>query len=71
MQDEEFLLLSGNELPAEQILSAEQKLAGYHEFKSDVDGRLQRVYDEIAYIRQMLRDYAYDGKTQTGYLTQS
>ena len=59
-----------NELPADLISSAEQKLVGFHEMKSEFDGRLQRVFDDLANLKQMLRDNAYSKKTQAGYLTQ-
>ena len=64
------ILSQGNDLPAELIVKAEQKLFGFQEIKSEIDGKMVRVHEAVDVVRQTIRRNIHSRKSGAGFLAQ-
>ena len=64
------ILSQRNDLPAELITKAEQKLFGFQEIKSEIDGKMVRVHEAIDIVRQTIRKNIHSRKNGAGFLSQ-
>lgn len=60
----------GSKLPQEHIKKAEEKLAGFKDLKSVIDGKMKRVLNTLKEVRQIVKDNLYSKERKEGYFIQ-